>query len=158
MEKIPLINLFSLPSVFNVVNVDRFLVKNEVLKSSRKRKHSDSVDDLSDITNKLLKKRLIEINNCKLKEVTNHLKINENIDDKRNFILSEPYKYYWLLHGKFYDTSRPLALDKFDEIARKMFSSTFVWLLKECSRTINVSPRDLYSEVVRTEVMFLDKN
>ncbi|XP_075224555.1 TATA box-binding protein-associated factor RNA polymerase I subunit B isoform X2 [Lycorma delicatula] len=151
VEEIPLLDLLSLPSVFNNVAVNELIIK-----TSKKRKRS-SDHELSEITNNLLKKRLIEVNDCKVKGVTNDLIDNESIQNVKckSFLLSKPYKHYWLLHGKFYNPSRPVTLEKFDEIARKMFSSTFLWLLKECCRIINVCPKDLYSEVVRIEVMLM---
>lgn len=172
VKQISRIKSLYVPSVFRnksiLINVQKdHRIEIEPIKSnndivdaslpSRKRKRTE--DDLAVLTKMLLKKRLVECKGNQLKEVYSDELLNgDEIVIRKSFILNEPYKYYWFLHGEFYKTVRPGSFENFDYISHQMFPNSFLWLLKECSRTINVNPRDLYYEVVNTELLLSKVN
>uniref|UniRef100_A0A1B6FI01 TATA box-binding protein-associated factor RNA polymerase I subunit B n=1 Tax=Cuerna arida TaxID=1464854 RepID=A0A1B6FI01_9HEMI len=56
---------------------------------------------------------------------------------------------YWFCHTKLDKNS--LSLDEFEEFAMNTFPSSFLWLLKECSRMICVPIKDLYANIISLE-------
>ncbi|KAG8311108.1 hypothetical protein J6590_049660 [Homalodisca vitripennis] len=56
---------------------------------------------------------------------------------------------YWFCHTRLDKNS--LSLDEFEEFAMNSFPSSFLWLLKECSRMICVPIKDIYANIVSLE-------
>lgn len=64
--------------------------------------------------------------------------------------LFSPSSDYWCIH--IHMSKNMMSNDDFDLFAMKYFPSTFLWLLKECSRMIHIPMRIVYKHVVSIEI------
>lgn len=70
-----------------------------------------------------------------------------NGSEKSTLDVHMQFRNYVFYHG----FSKHHAIDQFDELMERKFSSSFSWLLKECSAMINAECKDLYVELMRIE-------
>ncbi|XP_054285333.1 TATA box-binding protein-associated factor RNA polymerase I subunit B isoform X3 [Macrosteles quadrilineatus] len=88
------------------------------------------------------------------KEVENTVQEPESNDAQfelysRQLDIHRTCSQYWFCHTKL--SKNDLTLDEFDLLSKKTFQSSFLWLLKECSRMIHNTTKDLYANIIFLE-------